>query len=62
VWTALLVGHETMSATRWTGLALIWLALVSFSADAGAPRTRPSAPRVGIGAARIEKIRQLPQR
>ena len=30
----LLAGHETMSATRWTGLALIWLALALFSADA----------------------------
>ena len=31
---ALLAGHETMSATRWTSWALIWLALVLFSADA----------------------------
>ena len=30
----LLANHETMSATRWTGLVLIWLALVVFSTDA----------------------------
>ena len=30
----LLVGHEPMSPLRWTGFALIWLALAVFSADA----------------------------
>lgn len=30
----LLANHETMSATRWTGLVLIWLALVVFSTNA----------------------------
>ena len=30
----LLVGHEPMSPVRWTGFALIWLALAVFSADA----------------------------
>ncbi len=28
------VGHETMSAGRWSGLGLIWLALAVFSTDA----------------------------
>lgn len=30
----LVVGHEPMSATRWAGFGLIWLALAVFSADA----------------------------
>jgi len=30
----LAVGHEAMTATRWAGFALIWLALAVFSADA----------------------------
>lgn len=38
-----LVGHEPMSPVRWCGFALIWTALVVFSADAlsRAGRTRP---------------------
>lgn len=30
----LVVGHEPMSATRWAGFGLIWLALAVFTADA----------------------------
>ena len=30
----LVVGHEPMTTLRWTGFALIWLALAVFSADA----------------------------
>ena len=33
IW-GLLVNHETMSATSWSGLGLIWLALTLFSSDA----------------------------
>ena len=33
IW-GLLVNHETMSATSWSGLGLIWLALTLFSGDA----------------------------
>lgn len=33
IW-GLLVNHETMSATRWSGLGLIWLALALFSSNA----------------------------
>ncbi|MCX6480520.1 MAG: EamA family transporter RarD, partial [Mycobacterium sp.] len=29
----LVVGNEPMSATRWAGFALIWLALAVFTAD-----------------------------
>ncbi|OBK71660.1 EamA family transporter RarD [Mycobacterium sp. 1274761.0] len=38
-----LVGHEPMPAGRWLGFALIWLALVVFTADA-VWRARRSAP------------------
>ena len=30
----LLVNHETMSASRWSGLGLIWISLMLFSTDA----------------------------
>lgn len=47
----LLANHETMSAIRWAGLALIWLALAVFSADA---LVRARSLVAGV---RIEQIR-----
>lgn len=41
------VGHEPMPPARWLGFALIWLALLVFSADAlcRARTTSPKGPR-----------------
>jgi chloramphenicol-sensitive protein RarD len=39
-----LIGHEPMPVGRWIGFALIWVALVIFSADAVRPRLCTSRP------------------
>jgi chloramphenicol-sensitive protein RarD len=49
-----LVGHEPMPPARWLGFALIWLALLVFSADA------LWRARAGSAAGRADERRETP--